>query len=85
VITMTIYKYIRPDGGVTVSPVKPACDYTEMVRIMADNGKMLTQDGEALTSCTDTDSADGWYEVDEPKEMMVSHLNSHKNMTEDDG
>jgi hypothetical protein len=63
-----LYKYERADGGVTVSPVKPDCEYTEMVRLVADEGKMLTKDGENVTSCVDTDSADGWYEVDEPRE-----------------
>ena len=37
-----------------------------MVRLVADEGKMLTQDGENFTSCVDTDTAEGWYEVDEP-------------------
>ena len=63
-----LYRYNRADGGVTVSPVKPDCEYTEMVRLVADEGKVLTQDGESFTSCIDTDTADGWYEVDEPSE-----------------
>jgi hypothetical protein len=63
-----LYKYERADGGVTVSPVKPDCEYTEMVRLVADEGKALTKDGENFTSCVDTDSAEGWYEVDEPRE-----------------
>jgi hypothetical protein len=37
-----------------------------MVRLVADDGKVLTQDGENLTSCVDTETADGWYEVDDP-------------------
>ena len=61
---MTIYKYIRENGGTTVSPIKPNCEYAEMVRIIADEGKMLTQDGENFTACIDTDTVDGWYEVD---------------------
>lgn len=61
-----LYKYERADGGVTVSPVKPDCEYTEMVRLVADEGKVLTMDGEDFTSCVDTDSAEGWYEVDDP-------------------
>ena len=63
-----LYKYDRAGGGVTVSPVKPDCEYTEMVRLVADEGKVLTKDGENFTSCVDTDSAEGWYEVDEPRE-----------------
>ena len=62
--TIALYKYKRENGGTTVSPVKPDCECTEMVRLIADDGKSLTKDGEKLTPCVDTDSADGWYEVD---------------------
>lgn len=65
---ITLYKYNRADGGVTVSPVKPEGEYTEMYRLVADDGKALTKDGENLTTCVDTDSTEGWYEVDEPNE-----------------
>jgi hypothetical protein len=60
---ITLYKYNRADGGVTVSPVKPEGEYTEMYRLVADEGKALTQDGENLTTCIDTDTPEGWYEV----------------------
>lgn len=65
---ITLYKYNRADGGVTVSPVKPEGEYTEMYRLVADEGKALTKDGENLTTCVDADSTEGWYEVDEPNE-----------------
>ena len=58
---ITLYRYIRPDGGVTVSPVKPDCEYTEMFRLIADDGMILT-DGENQTTCTDTDAPDKWSE-----------------------
>ena len=61
---ITLYRYERDGGGTTVSPVKPDCEYTEMVRLVADEGKVLTSDGEDSTTCVDTDTADGWYEVD---------------------
>lgn len=66
--TITLYKYTREDGGVTVSPIKPEGECTEMYRLIADEGKALTKDGENFTACTDTDTADGWYEVDAPEE-----------------
>jgi hypothetical protein len=28
---------------------------------------VLTKDGENFTTCIDTDTADGWYEVDDPE------------------
>ena len=63
-----LYRFTRPDGGVTVSPEKPDTEYTEMFRLIADEGKLLTQDGENMTSCVDTDTVEGWYEVDAPEE-----------------
>ena len=66
--TITLYKYTREDGGVTVSPAKPDGEYAEKYRLVADEGKMLTQDGENLYPCVDVESVDGWYEVDAPEE-----------------
>lgn len=64
---INLYKYERVGGGVTVSPVKPEnTEYTEMYRLIADEGKALTKDGVNLTSCADVENTDGWYEVDNP-------------------
>lgn len=65
---ITLYRYNRADGGVTISPVKPDGEYTKMVRLIADEGKVLTKDGVNFTTCTDVESAEGWYEVDAPEE-----------------
>lgn len=59
---ITLYRYIRPGGGVTVSPVKPECEYTKLLRLIADEG-MLLANGKTLTSCTDTETPDVWNEV----------------------
>jgi hypothetical protein len=69
--TIMLYKYIREGGGVTVSPVKPNVEYTEMYRLVADDGKVLTQDGENFTICVDVESVDGWDEVDAPEEEGI--------------
>lgn len=61
--TIVLYRYIRPDGGVTTSPVKPDCEYTERYRLVADEGKTLT-DGTNTADCVDVESVDGWTEVD---------------------
>ena len=66
--TKTLYKFKRNDGGVTVSPIKPDAEYTEMVRLVADKGKMLTKDGEDLRTVVDAYSATDWYEIDAPEE-----------------
>jgi hypothetical protein len=65
---INLYKYIRKDGGVTVSPVKPDCEYTEMFRIVADEGKVLVK-GDIVTTCIDTDFIEGWEEIDAPEEL----------------
>ena len=60
-----LYKTVRADGGVTVSPNKPldGVEYTERVRLIADEGKLVTRDGVKAYPCVDVDSADGWYEI----------------------
>jgi hypothetical protein len=62
-----LYRYERDGGGITVSPTKPECEYTEMYRLVADEGKALTN-GEIITSCVDVESVEGWSEIDEPEE-----------------
>lgn len=59
---ITLYRIIRPDGGVTVSPVKPDGEYTELYRLIADDGMVLTN-GETVTACTDTNTPDVWAEI----------------------
>lgn len=60
---ITLYKYHREDGGITVSPIKPDAEYTEMYRLVADEGKILT-DGTIQTPCTDVEDLEPWYEED---------------------
>ena len=61
----TLYRYKRADGGITVSPNKPECEYTELFRVVADVGMAVTNDGQSFFSAIDTYSAEGWYEVSE--------------------
>lgn len=60
----TLYRYKRPDGGVTVSPEEPDVPYTVMYRLIADDGMMVTQDGRNGYSVVDTDAPDEWREVE---------------------
>lgn len=62
-----LYKYKRADGGVTVSPNEPDVEYTEMYRLVADEGKLWTN-GVIYTTCKDVESVEGWREIDIPKE-----------------
>lgn len=78
-----IYKFIREGGGVTVSPIKPEnTEYTEMQRLIADEGKILTN-GEKQTSCADVESVDGWEEIDAPK-PDIPEIYDPENATEQD-
>lgn len=58
-----LYKYNRENGGVTVSPQKPNCEYTEMYRLIADDGMELVK-GDIRTVCVDADTTDGWVETE---------------------
>jgi len=60
--TIKLYRFIRPDGGVTVSIIKPETEYTELYRLIADEGKILT-DGNDFVCCIDTNNPSIWSEI----------------------
>lgn len=60
--TIKLYRFTRPNGGVTVSTVEPDTEYTELFRLVADEGCVLTN-GETTTTCTDTDDPGAWSEI----------------------
>ncbi len=60
--TINLYRYTCSDGGVTVSTVMPDIEYTEMYRLVADEGMVLT-DGNTTTFCVDTDDVSIWTEM----------------------
>lgn len=68
---ITLYRYERADGGITVSPNKPDCEYTERYRLIADEGKYVTKNGIDLYSAIDTDSVDGWREITEEEKQIT--------------
>ena len=63
-IVKELYCYEREAGKVTVSTEKPDCEYDTRYRLIADEGKELTEDGENFTTCIDVESTEGWYEVE---------------------
>ena len=67
----TLYRYEREPGKFTVSTEIPDAEYTELYRLIADEGKILTN-GETETCCVDVDSTDGWTEVDVPEEEPLA-------------
>lgn len=65
--TIPLYRYTRPNGGISNSPMKPdTTDYTVKYRLIADDGKALT-DGTIVTGCVDVDSPNSWTEIDAPE------------------
>ena len=70
---VALYKYEREGGGVTVSPIKPeGKECAELFRLVADEGKVLTYDGEIVGEVIDAESLDGWGEVEKPEETETA-------------
>lgn len=62
--TITLYRYSRECGGITVSPIKPdGVNYEIRYRLIADEGKTLVN-GDITAECVDVDNVDGWDEID---------------------
>lgn len=70
---INLYRYMREDGGITVSPIKPDCGYIAMFRLVADDGKVLVKD-DICTSCVDVASTEGWEEIDAPEEIFDAEV-----------
>lgn len=65
---ITLYRYARPGGGITVSPDRPdTADYTVRYRLIADEGRTLAN-GTDTVDCVDVETPDGWTEIDAPPE-----------------
>lgn len=74
---ITLYKTIRNDGGITVSPNKPENEeYTTLLRLIADKGKLLTRNGTDTCPCIDTNTSDRWYEVYDT-ETKIDEINAY--------
>lgn len=59
----TIYRYVREDGGVTITTERPAANYTICYRLVADQGYRLTHNDTDVYEVIDVDSTSGWHEV----------------------
>lgn len=63
----TLYRYLREDGGYTISPVKPeGTAYSKRYRLIADEGKAITN-GEIVTEVVDVKSYAGWQDCEKPE------------------
>lgn len=66
--TLYLYKYVRDDGGVSVSLNNPSPKpFKNMYRLVADEGKILYK-GNTETYCVDIETNDynNWSEKDAP-------------------
>ena len=64
---ITLYRYKRSDGGITLSTTVPedGVSYTTKFRLIADEGKVLSKDTITI-SVIDTDTSEGWEEIYAP-------------------
>lgn len=70
--TINLYRYTRPDGGVTVSTIQPDTEYTALYRLVADEGMTLTN-GAAIAFCVDTEDASVWSEIVDTQNENMHH------------
>ena len=64
---ITVYRYKREDGGITVSPKKPNTEYTIKTRLIADKDYALVNDKGVKVISVDTDKPEEWTEVSAPE------------------
>lgn len=72
-IIKSLYKIIRPDGGVTISTAQPDGDYVPYLRLIADEGKVLTN-GVVKAPVVDVPDGDQglWQEIDDEDQEMTA-------------
>lgn len=55
-----LYKYTRPDGGITTAMTPPQGEYLTVYRLIADDGMFLQKDGGDLFKVIDVEDVSGW-------------------------
>lgn len=76
--TIKLYKYPCGGGVITVTPKPHRGIHTEMVRLVADEGKVLTKDGTTFFKVIDVDSAEDWMEVEDPNAKTETEEENHE-------
>lgn len=74
---ITLYRYIKNNGDTVFSPRRPNKEHTEYVRLIADDGKILTKDGVTFYHIIDQESQEGWYEVESPQQKEGDMNDEH--------
>ena len=67
---ITLYRYERSDGGVTVSPNKPEGAYDTLFRLVADEGMVLKDTDGNTAIVIDTDTPNIWTECEAPADEL---------------
>ena len=70
-IRKIIYRYQRPDGGYTVTPVKPEGSYNIRWRLIAEEGMAITN-GETTVTVIDVihrSDCEAWTDCELPDEL----------------
>lgn len=76
-----LYCYEREEGKVTVSTEKPNCEHIIKYRLIADDERQLTRDGENFAICIDVESSEGWYEIDNNSSLAPDEISAEEFMT----
>lgn len=77
-ITKTLYRVKRTDGGIDVTPNKPTDkEYVETYRLIAEDGMVLT-DGVITCGCVDTDEPSKFTEITEPSDPYDEYAEAGK-------
>lgn len=64
--TINLYRY-KESNGIAISPIKRnETDVPHSFRLVADEGKALTNDNVTFAQCIDVSNTEGWVEVDDP-------------------
>ena len=66
---ITLYRYSRQNGGTTVSPNKPDAEFTNLYRLVAGDGKILSN-GDEQVFCIDTETPGQWTENDYTEDQI---------------
>ena len=75
-IRKMLYKSERKDGGHTVSPIKPEGSYQVRWRLIAEEGKAIT-DGEQIVTVIDVihrKDCEAWTDCDLPEELNMEPI-----------
>lgn len=77
----TLYRYVRENSGTTVSIEQPEERqmYEITYRIIADEGRFITNDDENYYTVIDTDDKDGWKELSEEESKKIEEEIERRN------